>query len=117
MVYILPDHLVSNVLSLYSKFFYLLFISRINEIRKIFKNSIKTPNWLGYEDLKKLQQMYSYLNNKRYISRNEDKTGRNRAIEILKLIKMKSRKGVKFLELGCGSGLVCYYLNLYGQAI
>lgn len=83
--------------------------------RKSFERAPETPVWLGQDILESLQNEYPFPPDYGYDPQSLEQRGKERANEILGLIRTKSEKVNTFLELGCWDGMVSCCLQRMGK--
>jgi ubiquinone/menaquinone biosynthesis C-methylase UbiE len=88
---------------------------KTTKARKIFARAPESPVWLGWDELRLLQQKYPLPPNYGYDSKSLAQRGKVRATEILQLISTKKEKIDTFLELGCLDGMVSCVLQSMGK--
>ena len=99
---IIPEIIIKKIL------FFLMKIKSF-KTRKIFKKAVKNNIYLKEEDLSILQTKYDYPPKYGYSKEDLLLRGKERAAELLKIIKNK--QVINFLELGCFDGMVSYSLK------
>ncbi len=112
------ENIIRKFLSVYSKLFIIYSYSKLREIQNIFNNAPDTPGYLGWSELKYLQNKYQFPFSKQKISNQTiflSKKGEKKAIKLMKLIKSNNSNYKRFLELGCNEGMVCYHLQSMGK--
>lgn len=88
---------------------------KIIKAKKIFEQAPETPVWLGRDMLELLQQKYPFCTEHGYDPQSLEQRGKERAGEILGLIRTKAEKINTFLELGCNDGMVSCFLQRTGK--
>lgn len=83
--------------------------------KKIFERASETPIWLGRDILESLQQKYHFPPAYGYDPQSLEQRGKERAGEILSLIRKQKEKINTFLELGCWDGMVSCVLLRHGK--
>jgi SAM-dependent methyltransferase len=86
---------------------------KYNRSKKLFESSEPDYNQLSINELRQLQKQYPFPPEYGYSSEIVDIRGRERADQLIGLIP--STTCIKYLELGCWDGMVCYHLNQHGK--
>lgn len=109
---IMPDYIINRVIPIYFSRVSIIFSSfKLKKAKKMFDQAPEKPAWLGWQELKALQQIYTFPTKEKYDPKSLKQKGENRAKELIKLIKEDIKKFRTFLELGCYDGMVCDSLN------
>ncbi|HEY4499793.1 MAG TPA: class I SAM-dependent methyltransferase [Candidatus Paceibacterota bacterium] len=94
---------------------------KTRKAKTLFQKTNGVPVWLDKDMLEKLQQKYPIKPaTYRYDPESLVIRGKERAYQVLNLLKLKSdqpEKIVKFLELGCGDGMASCILQLAGKKV
>jgi SAM-dependent methyltransferase len=88
---------------------------RTLRIRKVLDQSPETPEWLGSDVLESLQEEYPFSTSYGRDPQSQEKRGRDRAAEILRLAKDKADTMNSFLELACWDGMTSCFLKRLGK--
>lgn len=84
--------------------------------RQIFAQAAKTPAWLGWDDLERLQNAYPLPKmTYHYDDASNEQRGRERAKELLQLVPHDQPKLTRFLDLGSWDGMLCATLEENGK--
>ncbi len=86
---------------------------KLTKARKTFEQAEGEPGWLGAGMLEKFQQRYSFPPEYGYDPQSLERRGKERAREILRLVKNKNIN--TFFELGCWDGMVSCILHRHGK--
>jgi len=86
---------------------------KLTKARRIFEQASAEPAWLGTEILDNFQQRYPFPQEYGYDPQSLERRGKERAREILRLVKNKNLS--TFLELGCWDGMVSCILHRHGK--
>ncbi|MBI5118356.1 methyltransferase domain-containing protein [Candidatus Poribacteria bacterium] len=104
----IPKRVFDKLILLFTKL-------RTRGIRSILDQSTVTPAWLGLDVLKSLQDEYPFSTSYGRDPQSQEKRGRDRAGEILRLVKDRADTMNSFLELGCWDGMTSYFLKRHGK--
>jgi len=113
----LPEFIIKKLLKIYTKFLMIFSKSKIEETKSIFNQSSRTPEWLDLNILKRLQQNFTIRATFTYDEKSIEHRGKNRAFMINRLMLSERKRINKFLELGCGHGMVSYALHSMGKKV
>ena len=93
------------------------FVKRINLVcaKKRFEGAAASPEWLDVEKLETLQEKYPLQADYKYDPESTATRGKERADEILDLIRSDSQHISTFLELACYDGMVLAFLQRQGK--
>ena len=97
--YIIPYLIILKGRDLYFNIRNLPFKLRSIKTKKVFRKSLKSPEWLGISDLEELQKKYPYPPDGGYDKDTLEKRGEYRARELIEIIPDKKVK--YFLHLIC----------------
>ena len=107
---IVPKFVLYRLLTLFSSL-------KTIKARRIFERAPETPAWLTWDILDSLQQKYPYPPEYGYDPQSLEQRGKERAGEILSLIRTRGKKINRFLELACCDGMVSCALQRKGKIV
>lgn len=100
-------------ISIQNSIYFLRVKNKYRRTKKLFESAQPDVNQLSISDLRQLRKHYSFPSEYHYSSEMLDIRGKERTDHLISIIPSKTC--IKYLELGCWDGMVCYHLKKQGK--